>query len=333
MELIKKSITCKYCTNLLKKPVFLPCNNTLCSYHIDDELNKKGSKSQTSFICFYCKQLHKIPKEGFKENELARDIIQSGSHLTDEEKKLKTELEKSTHELNNLFKEYERKVPEIELFNYEYFSNLRNMIDLQRVQLKLKIDSIADKMIGNTKEYEDKYKQKLTDIQIDNQMINKEYLKKTKIYADNEFRNPNLETNRIEYIKSEIDEKTNMLIDKLIEFEMIKINIKDCVFEPSDSNLQERFFGRLKLTQNHQLVSCSQDESIKLWDLNTGVCLKTLNGHKDFVNCIRLLSTGELASCSLDKTIWSGRGSFWFEKVYFYWLVAYWLLAYYGVSF
>lgn len=34
------------------------------------------------------------------------------------------------------------------------------------------------------------------------------------------------------------------------------------------------------------LISCSDDKSVKFWDLQTGDCIRTLNGHEGFVNTI-----------------------------------------------
>ena len=33
------------------------------------------------------------------------------------------------------------------------------------------------------------------------------------------------------------------------------------------------------LYHHNKLISCSGDKTIKIWDLNTGKCLKTLKGH------------------------------------------------------
>lgn len=307
MDLVKKSITCKYCHNLFHKPVFLPCHNTLCSAHIDDEIAK--TNNNYSIMCFFCKHQHKIPKEGFKENELARDLIQSGSHFTDEEKHLKTETEKLNTQLNNLYREFEKREPEIELFNLEYFANIRNKIEIQREQLKIKIDKVAEKMLDETKEFENRYKQKLIDFKIDNQMINKDQLNKMKLFLDNHFRNPNLDLNKVELLKAELVDKITKFQDKLNDFEMIKVNIRDCVFKPNEVNLPENFLGHITLNIDYQLISCSVycielllnrelatgsfDKTIKIWNIESGMCIKTINT-SSCVFALKQLSVNEL---------------------------------------
>ena len=51
------------------------------------------------------------------------------------------------------------------------------------------------------------------------------------------------------------------------------------------------------------LASGSWDDTIKIWDTNTGDCLKTLTGHTDSIISLTVLSDGTLASGSNDKTI------------------------------
>ena len=54
---------------------------------------------------------------------------------------------------------------------------------------------------------------------------------------------------------------------------------------------------------NHRLVSCSEDETIKIWDTASGKDLFTLKGHTSRLFSIVILPNGWLASGSKDKTI------------------------------
>ena len=53
------------------------------------------------------------------------------------------------------------------------------------------------------------------------------------------------------------------------------------------------------------LASSSHDKTIKLWDIHTGECLKTLHGHSGRVHSVCGLGPDRslLASGSWDKTI------------------------------
>jgi WD40 repeat protein len=40
-------------------------------------------------------------------------------------------------------------------------------------------------------------------------------------------------------------------------------------------------FGAWLNFQAKKIISCSKDKTIKVWDIETGICLKTLEGHND----------------------------------------------------
>jgi WD40 repeat protein len=64
----------------------------------------------------------------------------------------------------------------------------------------------------------------------------------------------------------------------------------------------------LFLTDLNQCVTCSYDRTIKVWDCETGVCLRTLTAHTDAVTSLALYLNGLcFASGSYDETviIWS----------------------------
>ena len=61
---------------------------------------------------------------------------------------------------------------------------------------------------------------------------------------------------------------------------------------------------RLQQFESGELVSCSGDRTIKIWDLTEGCCTKTLVGHSGVVSSIRINRLNNtLASCSQDGTI------------------------------
>jgi platelet-activating factor acetylhydrolase IB subunit alpha len=64
------------------------------------------------------------------------------------------------------------------------------------------------------------------------------------------------------------------------------------------------------------IFSASRDKTIKMWEVSTGNCKKTLEGHSEWVRCISINSSGSmLASCSDDESIivWGLQG---FNELY-----------------
>ena len=57
------------------------------------------------------------------------------------------------------------------------------------------------------------------------------------------------------------------------------------------------------LLPNNHIVSGSCDNSVKIWDRLTGVCLHTLTGHTDWVRGITVCSSGDVVSASIDNSL------------------------------
>ena len=67
-----------------------------------------------------------------------------------------------------------------------------------------------------------------------------------------------------------------------------------------------RFERGIRVLDKEKIVTCSE-ENIKIWNIDSGECIKTLLGHTKFVTCTEILSEEKLASASTDKSIriWS----------------------------
>ena len=53
-----------------------------------------------------------------------------------------------------------------------------------------------------------------------------------------------------------------------------------------------------------QLISCSRDKTIRVWETATGYCVKTLTGHAEWVRDVAVSPCGALiASCSQDQSV------------------------------
>ena len=54
---------------------------------------------------------------------------------------------------------------------------------------------------------------------------------------------------------------------------------------------------------NGDLASCSGDNTIKIWNVKNGICIRTLVGHLDKIKSLQVCRNGSLISCSEDGTI------------------------------
>ena len=76
-------------------------------------------------------------------------------------------------------------------------------------------------------------------------------------------------------------------------------------FENKLSYLKSHTDEILYLTQlkNENLISCSKDTLIKIWDIKNKKCIIDLEGHEDWVNYIIELNENKIASSSIDYSI------------------------------
>ena len=86
------------------------------------------------------------------------------------------------------------------------------------------------------------------------------------------------------------------------QLKLISSQMEKCSFE-AKKDVPMSTFGILNLRSlKRNLVSCS-DNTIKIWDLESKTCLKTLCGHTNTVICLEVLTNGQLISGSFDKSI------------------------------
>lgn len=53
-----------------------------------------------------------------------------------------------------------------------------------------------------------------------------------------------------------------------------------------------------KIKKFSHLYTCSTDKTVRIWDMETGLCLRKLKGHTDFVNSCHPARRGPELICS-----------------------------------
>ena len=125
---LKSELICNICKLILKDPVLLPCLSVVCGKHLHDDITKSGV-----IMCLKCDKEFKLPESGFPPNEVVANIIAKEYHLNDKEKAIKRSIQDMIRKLEQLQEDLKQKHHEdLEANNFNYFSEIRRKIDIQR---------------------------------------------------------------------------------------------------------------------------------------------------------------------------------------------------------
>ena len=288
----KDDVICNICKKFLNDPISLPCGCWICNEHV-------LTKNNNTIKCLYCNEEFSKSKR-FKPNETAKKIINSDSHLTEEQKSSKPSAKVMLEYFETLLEGFKLSQEHFEINISKQFDEIRFKIDLQREELKKKIDEIALGMIDQTKERE---KTLLKDLNRANSNILNTGLDEEGRRLLEEFRNPNM---IVANLKASIEkhELTIKKLEKNIEHFNLQVDqTKAFYFTPNLSNAKQ-IFGALNLSVVvRKLISGSDDKTIKIWDLETFKCSMTLNGHSGEIRCLEKLSNKRFLSTSEDRSI------------------------------
>ena len=104
-------------------------------------------------------------------------------------------------------------------------------------------------------------------------------------------------------MKRENEANVKDLQTRLEELKLMSQQTEKCSFV-SKKGFGVESFGALNLrTLNRLLVSCSRDKCIKLWDLETKECIRTIEDHTGEITSINVLENGHLISGSYDNKL------------------------------
>ena len=143
--ILKENFICNICSKFLNDPVYLPCHCYVCNEHMLSKANK--------IKCLNCNE--EFPKsKRFKSNQLAKQFIDSDSHLNEEQKSTKQSITNMLSQFDFLLEGFKSNQATFEINVSKQFDKIRFKTDLQREELKKKIDEIALEMIDQTKERE-----------------------------------------------------------------------------------------------------------------------------------------------------------------------------------
>ena len=147
---INEKLSCKYCREIFKKPVYLICcHKNICQHHIDE---LKTDSSSNTFSCPLCNQEN--ANQNIYINEIIEDLLEMELHKFKLNPKYKITRDNLMIEIQNL----EKILKDPENIIYEEISELKRQVDLDRERLKMEIDFQADGLIQQLESYEKKFK-------------------------------------------------------------------------------------------------------------------------------------------------------------------------------
>ena len=150
MLTLKSQLTC---SRILKDPIDLPCEDSICRQHLSDSDVVKGNKIK----CNKCNEEFAVKDNHSRSHKTIKNLIESQSYLNEEEIKLKHDLEESIQKFYQFYDEFFQNRTKLESNVFDHFQEMRFQIDEHRERLKVRIDEIALAMIDRTKKSEETY--------------------------------------------------------------------------------------------------------------------------------------------------------------------------------
>ena len=298
---LKSELICNICKLVLSTPVTLPCSDVICGEHLRDDSVKNGI-----IKCMKCGKDSDVPRSGFPLNERVDNILANEQHLSKEEKAIKYAIQELIQKLEHLQNDVKLQQNAMEVTSFDYFSEIRRQIDIQREELKKKIDEISLKLIDQVNEREKVYKSKLKEsisFVVDTDINKFSHL------LMREFRDPNLLVDKVKLLQIKHEQDIKEFQASICEFNSTGKEIKSLEFVPSQV-FQESGFGNLRLKGS--LIACNFGNEIQIWDINTSDCVATLIGHSGKIRCLENNDGNRFASGSEDKAIliWGANSNF-----------------------
>ena len=234
------------CDKIFAEPIELPCSNSICKSHLDDFKQDD---------CIFCHQSHvDIKVEEVALNVSLSETISSNLHLQEQEKELKFKIETLFNETRSVSEKLKNTEAETEKFCYEQFAKIMNSIDLQKEELKQKIDDIAENLINQVKEYKLKFEADFH-AYVSKKQLSLEEVNKLEIDFNEALREFQISKEVLSVTRSDIQQNMTQLKMKLSNIECLRAKVSRCNMRIEEINLNSSVFGELKLSESVLLSS------------------------------------------------------------------------------
>ena len=237
LVLFRHQVTCKTCNKIYTEPIDLPCLNSICKSHFDEFHNKK---------CQFCHQHHEISLGELKPNETLNEILEKCLHLTEEEKQIKIEIEKLLNQNKSLTEELKQNEVQSELLCHDSFVKIEGDIDLQREELKKKIDEICFELIDKVKLCKFKFDSDLKTNQA-KQVFTLAEINQIESKFEEEVRFVEFPKENLQNHIKNLSGNSEVLNGKLSEIRNLSAKIKGCNFKAKAIDFDAKLYGVLNI--------------------------------------------------------------------------------------
>ena len=208
---------------------------------------------------------------------------------------------------------------------FDYFSELRNQVDQHREKLILvnldeyveEIHQKSDHILYQLKEHEKCFieNSKIL-IKIDTSELKHRRISKWKF----QLRNPRLNENELNILLDQVNSnikmihnyifkfKTDILMHNIEFFPTNTISFGELVVYTNKVNFSKNFAKTIRTynqnlhrieyikvdKETNRIISWEDYNNIKIWNIDTGECLKTLDAHTSYVECILMIPNNKL---------------------------------------
>ena len=261
---VKNISTCRICLKSLISPLKLPCNNIVCQKHI---LNMKKADGHI-INCPICKINHICD-----DMENCVSLSNSLDQIFGENK------DKTLANIELLIKKLDLKDDEVtltknnlECFIYDHLKELQNQLDLEREELKLKIDIEHDfftKKIGDLLGVLNESVKELQPNKFSRKNLIEMFRQISRDHQMNVSKN-----GQIEEFKASLEKETEKLDAKLKEYQDVKFQTTRLYFDSNFlSKANENILGsiRIKKMMEESLKLITLDHIyLNIWNAKTG---------------------------------------------------------------
>jgi hypothetical protein len=246
LKSLKSSLTCSYCSQILKDSLELPCSHHLCKVHLTEKEVVKLNRIK----CVECKQEFKVKDNEFKPNSFVKKQLDDHVYLSKEEISSKKQIDDSIRKFFQMYEQFTLNKTTVDLDVHNHLQEIRFKLDEHREELKVKIDDIYMEMIERTKNFEAAYLKSLEDnLNSSLKSFETNSLEQSLKETEEAFRNPNLLIGSIREMQRQQEEAIAELKLKLNEQSQVKDNLMQMnEFKPNLSFSQDSF-GKLYLNE------------------------------------------------------------------------------------